>query len=78
MLNGQTDLHIFNTGSVTGDRYSQEVILPHVRLFRCAIGADFLFMDDNTRPHRIHAVQQLLESVDITRVDWPAYSPDLI
>lgn len=77
MLNGRTDLHIFDTGSVTGDRYCQEVILPHVRLFRGAIGADFLFMDDNARPHRTHAVQQLLESEDITRLDWPAYSPDL-
>ena len=75
MLNGRTELHVFDRGSVTGDRYCQEVILPHVRLFRGAIGADFVFMDDNARPHRTHAVQQLLE--DITRMDWPAYSPDL-
>ncbi|GFU19034.1 transposable element Tc1 transposase [Trichonephila clavipes] len=35
-------------------------------------------MDDNTRPHRTLAVEKLLESEDITRMDWPAYSsPDL-
>ncbi|GFW70682.1 transposable element Tcb2 transposase [Trichonephila clavipes] len=34
-------------------------------------------MDDNARPHRILAVEELLESEDITRMDWPAYSPDL-
>ncbi|GFW91176.1 transposable element Tcb2 transposase [Trichonephila clavipes] len=34
-------------------------------------------MDDNARPHRTHAVEELLESEDITRMDWPAYSPDL-
>ncbi|GFW07091.1 transposable element Tcb2 transposase [Trichonephila clavipes] len=34
-------------------------------------------MDDNARPHRTLAVEELLESEDITRIDWPAYSPDL-
>ncbi|GFV13927.1 transposable element Tcb2 transposase [Trichonephila clavipes] len=34
-------------------------------------------MDDNARPHRNLAVEELLESKDITRMDWPAYSPDL-
>ncbi|GFT85402.1 transposable element Tcb2 transposase [Trichonephila clavipes] len=33
MLNGRTELHIFDRGSVTGDRYCEEVLLPHVRLF---------------------------------------------
>ncbi|GFX22836.1 transposable element Tc1 transposase [Trichonephila clavipes] len=34
-------------------------------------------MDDNARPHRTLAVEELLESEDITGMDWPAYSPDL-
>ncbi|GFU06684.1 transposable element Tcb2 transposase [Trichonephila clavipes] len=34
-------------------------------------------MDDNARPHRTLAVEELLESEDITRMDWPAFSPDL-
>ncbi|GFY18789.1 transposable element Tcb2 transposase [Trichonephila clavipes] len=77
MLNGRTELHIFDRGYVTGDRYCEEVLVPHVRLFRGAIGPDFLFMDDNARPHRTLAVEELLESEDITRMDWTAYSPDL-
>ncbi|GFW12922.1 transposable element Tcb2 transposase [Trichonephila clavipes] len=77
MLNGLTKLHIFDRGSVTGDRYFEEVLLFQVRLFRGAIGPDFLFMDDNARPHRTLAVEELRESEDITRMDWPAYSPDL-
>ncbi|GFU67886.1 transposable element Tcb2 transposase [Trichonephila clavipes] len=44
MLNGRTELHIFDRGSVIGDRYCEE---------------------------------ELLESEDITRMDWPVYSPDL-
>ncbi|GFW29029.1 transposable element Tc3 transposase [Trichonephila clavipes] len=77
MLNGRTELHIFDRGSVIEDRYCEEILLPHVRLFRGAIGPDFIFMDDNARPHRTLAVEELLESEDITRMDWPAYSPDL-
>ncbi|GFW59302.1 hypothetical protein TNCV_2910471 [Trichonephila clavipes] len=34
-------------------------------------------MDDNARPHLTLAVEELLESEDITRMDCPAYSPDL-
>ncbi|GFU34360.1 transposable element Tcb2 transposase [Trichonephila clavipes] len=64
-------------GSVIGDRCCEEVLLPHVRLFRGVIGPDFIFMDDNARPHRTLAVEELIESEDISQMDWPAYSPDL-
>ncbi|KFM73017.1 Transposable element Tcb2 transposase, partial [Stegodyphus mimosarum] len=77
MLNGRTELHVFDRGSVTGDRYCEEVLLPHVRLFRGVFGPDLIFMDDKARPHRTVAVKELLESADITRMDWSAYSPDL-
>ncbi|GFT80356.1 transposable element Tcb1 transposase [Trichonephila clavipes] len=49
----------------------------HERLFRGALGAEFLFMDDNTRPHHANIVDECLQSEDIARMDWPAYSPDL-
>ncbi|GFY20695.1 transposable element Tcb2 transposase [Trichonephila clavipes] len=39
--------------------------------------AEFRFMDDNARPHRANIVDEYLQSEDITRMDWPAYSPDL-
>ncbi|GFS55666.1 histone-lysine N-methyltransferase SETMAR [Trichonephila clavipes] len=41
------------------------------------MGAEFLFMDDNARPHRASIVDECLQSEDITRMDWSAYSPDL-
>ncbi|GFV44324.1 transposable element Tcb2 transposase [Trichonephila clavipes] len=34
-------------------------------------------MDGNARPHWTLAVEELLKSEDITRMDWPAYSLDL-
>ncbi|GFY07062.1 transposable element Tcb2 transposase [Trichonephila clavipes] len=62
---------------VTGDCYYEERILPHVRLFRGAIAPDFVFMDNNVRPHRTADVEQLLESEDFPRMDWTAFFPDL-
>ncbi|GFS74580.1 hypothetical protein TNCV_459001 [Trichonephila clavipes] len=41
------------------------------------MGLQFLFMDDNAPCHRTVAAEQLLESEDIERMDWPARSPDL-
>ncbi|GFT87230.1 transposable element Tcb1 transposase [Trichonephila clavipes] len=61
---------------MTGHIY-RDVILEHVHLFRGAMGAEFLFMDDNARPHSANIVDECLQSEDITRMDWAAYSPDL-
>ncbi|GFW11227.1 transposable element Tcb2 transposase [Trichonephila clavipes] len=77
MLGSRTDLHIFDAGSVNGTRYCNEILLPYVRLFRGAMGLQLLFMDDNAPCHRTVAAEQLLESEDIERMDWPARSPDL-
>ncbi|GFV32921.1 transposable element Tcb2 transposase [Trichonephila clavipes] len=76
-LNGRIERHIFDRWSVTGDHYCEEVLLLHTRLFRCVIGPELIFIDDNARSHRTLAVEELLESEDIPRMDWPAYSPDL-
>ncbi|GFW45062.1 transposable element Tcb2 transposase [Trichonephila clavipes] len=65
------------TGSVNGTRYCNENLLPYGRLFRGAMGLQFLFMDDNPPCHRTVEAEQLLESEDIERMDWPAGSPDL-
>ncbi|GFX69313.1 transposable element Tcb1 transposase [Trichonephila clavipes] len=77
MLGSRTDLHIFDAGSVNGTRYCNEILLPYVRLFRGAMGLQFLFMDDNAPCHHTVAAEQLLESEDIERMNWLAGSPDL-
>ncbi|GFV47674.1 transposable element Tcb2 transposase [Trichonephila clavipes] len=77
LLGSRTDLHILDVGSVNGTRYCNEILLPYVRLFRSSMGLQFLFMDDNAPCHRTVAAEQLLESEDIERMDWPARSPDL-
>ncbi|GFU88459.1 transposable element Tc3 transposase [Trichonephila clavipes] len=62
MLGSRTDLHIFDAGSVNGTRYCNEILLPYVRLFRGAMGLQFLFMDDSAPCHHTVAAEQLLES----------------
>ncbi|GFV49606.1 transposable element Tcb2 transposase [Trichonephila clavipes] len=63
MMDGRTDLHFFDTGSVTAERYRDEVSEPYVRLFRGAVGPEFLFMDDNAPCHR--AVLDFLETENL-------------
>ncbi|GFV73948.1 transposable element Tcb2 transposase [Trichonephila clavipes] len=77
VINGRTRLHVAANGTMTGQRYIDEVLLPHVRLFRGAVGDKFVFMDDNAACHRTLAVQNCLDSEGIQRLVWPARSPDL-
>ncbi|GFT19954.1 transposable element Tc1 transposase [Trichonephila clavipes] len=77
MINGCTRLHMVASGTMTGQRYIDEVLLPHVHLFRGAVGDKFVFMDDNATCHRTLAVQDCLDSEGIQRLVWPARSPDL-
>ncbi|GFS92660.1 transposable element Tcb2 transposase [Trichonephila clavipes] len=76
MMDGHTYLHFFDTGSVTAQRYI-EVLEPYVRLFRGAVGPDFIFMDDNAPCHRAVLIDDFLETENIQRMSWPANSPDL-
>ncbi|GFV24459.1 transposable element Tcb1 transposase [Trichonephila clavipes] len=77
MINGRKRLHVVANGTMTGQRYIDEVLLPHVRLFRGAVGDKFVLMDDNATCHRTLAVQDCLDSEGIQRLVWPARSPDL-
>ncbi|GFY25857.1 transposable element Tcb1 transposase [Trichonephila clavipes] len=69
MINGRTRLHVVANGTMTGQRYIDEFLLPHVRLFRGAVGDKFVFMDDNATCHRTLAVQDCLDSEGIQRLD---------
>ncbi|GFV53059.1 transposable element Tcb1 transposase [Trichonephila clavipes] len=77
ILGSRTDLHVQSV-TMTGHIHQDVILEQHVRLFRCAMGAEFLFMDDNARPHRANIVDECLQSEDITLMDWLANTPDLI
>ncbi|GFU26767.1 transposable element Tcb1 transposase [Trichonephila clavipes] len=55
--------------TMTGHIYRDVILEQHVRFFRGAMGAEFLFMDDNARPYCANIVDERLQSEDITRMD---------
>ncbi|GFT78416.1 transposable element Tc3 transposase [Trichonephila clavipes] len=76
ILGSRTDMHVQSV-TMTGHIYRDVILEQQVRLLRGAMGAEFLFMDDNARPHCANIVDGCFQSEEITRMDWPAYSPDL-
>ena len=54
-IEGRTDLHVIDGGALTGIKYRDEILHPTVRPF------DFIWMDDNARPHRALAVNDYME-----------------
>ncbi|GFW29230.1 transposable element Tcb2 transposase [Trichonephila clavipes] len=76
ILGYRTDL-LVQSVTMTGHIYRDVILEQHVRLFRGAMGAEFLFMEDNARPHRTNIVDECLQSENFNRMDWPAYSPDM-
>ncbi|GFU71495.1 cubilin [Trichonephila clavipes] len=76
ILGSRTDLHVQSV-TMTGHIYWDVILEQHVRLFRGAMGAEYLFLKDNIRPYRTNIVDECLQSENITLMDWRAYSPDL-
>ncbi|GFW05725.1 transposable element Tc3 transposase [Trichonephila clavipes] len=57
--------------------YRDKVLELYVRLFRGAVGPDFIFLDDNAPCHRAVLIDGFLETENIQRMSWPENSPDL-
>ena len=50
-LGGRTALHVLARGSLTANRYRDEILRPLVRPYAGAVGPGFLLMQDNALPH---------------------------
>ncbi|GFU85478.1 transposable element Tc3 transposase [Trichonephila clavipes] len=62
ILGSRTDL-VVQSVMTAGYIYRDVILEQHVRLFRGAMCVEFLFVDDNARPHRANIV------TNITRID---------
>lgn len=62
---------------LTSDRYITEILQEHVVPFAPFIGENFIFMQDNARPHTARIVTEYLAETGITVMNWKARSPDL-
>lgn len=64
-------------GTMAANSYLTEVLQPVVRPLARRHGENFMFVDDNSRPHRARIVTDYLREAGIDRMEWPAYSPDM-
>ena len=74
-MQGKTDLHLIENGTLTAVHYVNEILDVYVRPYAGAIGADFILMNDNARPHRAHVNYQYLEDATIVS-SLPRHEPD--
>lgn len=75
-LGGRTQL-VWIQGSMTAQKYHEEVVEPVIVPHRIQIGQEFLLMHDNAPSHTARLVSAALRDHDIQVLDWPAQSPDL-
>lgn len=76
-LDGRTELIPIRRGTMTAQRYRDEVLAPVVVPYAGAVGENFIFMHDNARPHTARLTTAYLEQEGIEVMEWPARSPDL-
>ncbi|GFV89291.1 uncharacterized protein TNCV_4151121 [Trichonephila clavipes] len=69
-INGRTRLHVVANGTMMGQRYINEVLLPHVRLFRGACGDKFVLW--TTTQHVIeHVAVQDCQDSEVAGRNYP-------
>lgn len=73
----RTELVVIENGTLTARRYVTEILNEYVGPFLVEMGENAVFMQDNARPHTAQIVFDYLQEVGITRMEWPARSPDL-
>lgn len=76
-FNGRTELVPVRVRSMNADYYLENIVVEHVMPFMSFVGPNFLFMQDNARPHIARQVIDYINAVDIPLMEWPPYSPDL-
>ncbi|KAI4895597.1 hypothetical protein NFI96_008461, partial [Prochilodus magdalenae] len=74
-LEGRTDLYRLDSGTLTANRYQDEILGPVVRPYAGAVGPGFLLVHNNARPHVVRVCRQVLKGIDT--IDRHTGSPDL-
>ena len=75
--NGKTDFYVIVNVTLMILRYCYEDLDQFLRPYACAIGPEFIRIDNYVRLHHAHATNAFLECETIVRIDWHARSPDL-
>ena len=58
-------------------RYRSDILRTIEQAYRQNFGEQFVLMDDSSRPHRAHLVNEFHHDNNIARLEWPACSQDM-
>ena len=76
-LHSRTPLHLVQ-GNLTGVKYRDEIVRRFVLPTLQAMGPGAILQDDNATPHRAMVVTAFLQQHQVTRMNWPAHSTDMV
>ncbi|GFT24686.1 uncharacterized protein TNCV_2856201 [Trichonephila clavipes] len=62
MANRYTDCHVFDSGTLIGLWYRDEILAPYLRLFFGEYGPNLILMDDSAHSHRAQLVDECFKS----------------
>ena len=63
-MGGRTAIRFIRNGSLTAQKYRDEILQPIIRRYVATICSKLIFMgNDNARPHRASAVEDLRKKV---------------
>jgi hypothetical protein len=71
------DLVHVGQGALNAHRYIAQILEPHVVPFAPFVGSNFLFMQDNARPHVARVVTRYFEEVQIQKIRLACKEPGL-
>lgn len=60
-------------GTGTRVRHNDAVLKPYAQIFSGEVGPDFILMEDNVRPRRVHPLHAFQESEDIRQMGCKTY-----
>ena len=60
-------------GAETALRFRNDILRSIVQPYRQNFGEEFVLMDDNSHPHRVHLVNEFLHDNNIARLEWSAF-----
>jgi hypothetical protein len=75
-LDAATELVVSDRGNLNAHRYITDILEPLIVPFAALVGQDFIYMQDNGRPHFARVVSDYLRNIEISVMEWPARNPD--
>lgn len=70
-MEGRTHLCRLGSGTLTANRYQDELLGLTVRSYIGALSPGFLLVHENSRPHVARAYRQFMEDQGINAIDCP-------